>query len=124
MDGSSIVARGAASMSPTSPASSRHGNGGPKRKRSTGVAPVESSPGSFMDEDHADHGEHGDHGDSDKKRQPGVKRACNECRQQKVSHPRAHMHLADADAPFSNASCAATSSRIPSRPARGVTASS
>ncbi|GJN70316.1 hypothetical protein PLICBS_004370 [Purpureocillium lilacinum] len=84
MDGSSIVARGAASMSPTSPASSRHGNGGPKRKRSTGVAPVESSPGSFMDEDHADHGEHGDHGDSDKKRQPGVKRACNECRQQKL----------------------------------------
>ncbi|PHH74292.1 hypothetical protein CDD82_5016 [Ophiocordyceps australis] len=31
-----------------------------------------------MDEDH------GDHGDHDRKRQPGVKRACNECRQQKL----------------------------------------
>ncbi|KND91327.1 Regulatory protein LEU3 [Tolypocladium ophioglossoides CBS 100239] len=81
MDGSSIVARGGASMSPTSPASSRHGNGGPKRKRSSGMGAVESSPGSFMDDDHGEHGEHGDH---DKKRQPGVKRACNECRQQKL----------------------------------------
>lgn len=37
---------------------------------------IESSPGSVLDDDHAD---------GDKKRQPGVKRACNECRQQKVS---------------------------------------
>lgn len=43
---------------------------------------LESSPGSGNDDDH---GEHGDLGDHDKKRQPGVKRACNECRQQKVS---------------------------------------
>lgn len=77
MDGSSIMAAGgAASMSPTSPISSRH-NGPPKRKRSAGLAGLESSPGSFIDHDD-------DQGD-DKKRQPGVKRACNECRQQKVS---------------------------------------
>ncbi|PHH91633.1 hypothetical protein CDD83_10919 [Cordyceps sp. RAO-2017] len=84
MDGPSIVARGAASMSPTSPSSSRYGNGGAKRKRSSGIAPVESSPGSFLDDDHVDNADAGDHGDHDKKRQPGVKRACNECRQQKL----------------------------------------
>ncbi|KFA63897.1 hypothetical protein S40285_06808 [Stachybotrys chlorohalonatus IBT 40285] len=59
---------GAASLSPTSPVSS-------KRKRSTGLGGIESSPGSLGDDDHADH---------EKKRQPGVKRACNECRQQKL----------------------------------------
>lgn len=42
------------------------------------MAGLESSPGS----DHDDDNELG------KKRQPGVKRACNECRQQKVSHVR------------------------------------
>ncbi|KAH7319995.1 c6 zinc finger domain-containing protein [Stachybotrys elegans] len=69
MEGSSIIAvgGGAASLSPTSPVSS-------KRKRSLGLA-VESSPGSIADDDHAEH---------EKKRQPGVKRACNECRQQKL----------------------------------------
>ncbi|GAB0132469.1 hypothetical protein EsDP_00000904 [Epichloe bromicola] len=77
MDGSPIVPRGGASLSPTSPTSSRHGNGGPKRKRS-GAVTHESSPGSALDDDH------GDQGDHDKKRQPGVKRACNECRQQKL----------------------------------------
>lgn len=82
MDGPSIAARGAASMSPTSPASSRPGSGGPKRKRSSGLVGAESSPGSYLDDDHADAADH------DKKRQPGVKRACNECRQQKVSHTR------------------------------------
>lgn len=41
---------------------------------------LDSSPGSLADDDHAE---------NEKKRQPGVKRACNECRQQKVSHPRA-----------------------------------
>lgn len=67
-------------MSPTSPVSSRHGGGGGfKRKRSAGLTGVESSPGSFVDHDHED-----DHADGEKKRQPGVKRACNECRQQKV----------------------------------------
>lgn len=68
MDSSILV--GGASLSPTSPVSSR----GPKRKRSTGLNGLEDSPGSFADDDHGD----------DKKRQPGVKRACNECRQQKV----------------------------------------
>ncbi|KKP00089.1 hypothetical protein THAR02_07796, partial [Trichoderma harzianum] len=80
MDGSPGVGRGAPSMSPTSPASSRHGNGMPKRKRSGGMG-LESSPGSINEDDHGDHHENGDH---DKKRQPGVKRACNECRQQKI----------------------------------------
>ncbi|PFH59933.1 hypothetical protein XA68_11702 [Ophiocordyceps unilateralis] len=81
MDGSSIVARGgAASMSPTSPASSR-----PKRKRSSGLVAADSSPGSGLDDDD-DHDHHDDDHDhaADRKRQPGVKRACNECRQQKL----------------------------------------
>ncbi|KAH8734748.1 hypothetical protein BGZ61DRAFT_342975 [Ilyonectria robusta] len=80
MDGSTIVAAGgAASMSPTSPVSSRHGHGNGnghgaiKRKRSS-MAGIESSPGSIIDDEH----------DHEKKRQPGVKRACNECRQQKL----------------------------------------
>lgn len=72
-----MVTGGAASMSPTSPVSSRH-SGAVKRKRSSGLAGVESSPGSFAEDDN---------GDADKKRQPGVKRACNECRQQKVRPP-------------------------------------
>lgn len=66
-------------MSPTSPVSSRygHGNGNMSNKRKrTSMTGIESSPGSVLDDDHAD---------GDKKRQPGVKRACNECRQQKVS---------------------------------------
>ncbi|KAF4125047.1 Fungal specific transcription factor domain [Geosmithia morbida] len=69
-----MASGGAPSMSPTSPVSSRHGVA-PKRKRSTGLTTVESSPGSFVDENQCD---------ADKKRQPGVKRACNECRQQKL----------------------------------------
>lgn len=77
----------ASSMSPNSPVSVRsqvlaHGpgvgaNGGPKRKRSS-VGMMGSSPGSQDGDDDM----MGDHGE--KKRQPGVKRACNECRQQKV----------------------------------------
>ncbi|KAL1851364.1 hypothetical protein VTK73DRAFT_9451 [Phialemonium thermophilum] len=75
---------GAASLSPTSPVSIRSlgvANGSQKRKRSAGghMSTMDSSPGSIAD----DH-DVGDH--SEKKRQPGVKRACNECRQQKVSH--------------------------------------
>lgn len=58
-------------------------NGAPKRKRSI----MESSPGSIADQDQ-DH----DHDDNDDaspetkagRRLPGVKRACNECRQQKA----------------------------------------
>ncbi|KAK2683661.1 hypothetical protein RAB80_001607 [Fusarium oxysporum f. sp. vasinfectum] len=74
------MAGGAASMSPTSPVSSRHGhghgnsNGTNKRKRSSMIG-IESSPGSNLDDHDAE---------QEKKRQPGVKRACNECRQQKL----------------------------------------
>ncbi|CAN8100955.1 unnamed protein product [Discula destructiva] len=75
----------ASSLSPTSPVSVRsqvlaHGrsssNGASKRKRSS-VA-IGDSPESADDDDG-----NGDHG-HEKKRQPGVKRACNECRQQKL----------------------------------------
>lgn len=79
MDGSPVSAGGGGITpgSPTSPMSSRHGgNAAAKRKRS--MAGPESSPGSGHDDD-----------ELGKKRQPGVKRACNECRQQKVSHVRA-----------------------------------
>ncbi|KAF9884036.1 hypothetical protein FE257_002374 [Aspergillus nanangensis] len=51
--------------------------GGPLRKRNIAMAGLDSSPGSVEDMDDADSRE-------EKKRQP-VKRACNECRQQKVS---------------------------------------
>ncbi|KAK2073841.1 hypothetical protein P8C59_008088 [Phyllachora maydis] len=79
----SPVLPGAGSTSPISPVPvplrSGAANGGPKRKRSeTGlVHSIESSPGSVGDEN--DLPEH-----HDKRRQPGVKRACNECRQQKL----------------------------------------
>ena len=91
MDGSPhLAAGGGASLSPTSPVSVRsimgmngaNGMNGAKRKRSIGH-PVgtgfDSSPGSVLNDDDAND-------QSEKKRQPGVKRACNECRQQKVSH--------------------------------------
>jgi hypothetical protein len=66
-----------------------HGaNGGPnKRKRST----IDSSPSSLLDHDHEheldiDHDERDDASPETRNRRlPGVKRACNECRQQKVS---------------------------------------
>ncbi|KAL8392620.1 hypothetical protein RB595_002713 [Gaeumannomyces hyphopodioides] len=72
----------AGSLSPTSPVSVRShvgANGGPKRKRSAGniASTMDSSPESPGADD-----EHGDH--HERKRQPGVKRACNECRQQKL----------------------------------------
>lgn len=78
MDGQSIVGAGtvppSASHSPISPIL-RHGS--IKRKRSNGG--LDSSPGSGIgDEDNS-------LAEPEKKRQPGVKRACNECRQQKVS---------------------------------------
>lgn len=91
MDGSSVARGGSAAQSPTSPASSRHGNGAHKRKRSTGgPSHLESSPGS---------GNEDEHGDNDKKRQPGVKRACNECRQQKVSQPTPAFRLPSRSLP-------------------------
>ncbi|KAI1844545.1 hypothetical protein JX266_009218 [Neoarthrinium moseri] len=76
MDAHSIIGAGSASLSPTSPVSARNA---PiiKRKRSTGG--LDSSPGSAAgaDEDQSML-------EPEKKRQPGVKRACNECRQQKL----------------------------------------
>lgn len=48
-------------------------------KRNVAMAGLDSSPGSIDDIDENDARE-------EKKRQP-VKRACNECRQQKVSEP-------------------------------------
>jgi len=74
--------------SPEFPTSMRsHGaNGGvPKRKRSI----MDSSPGSIGHHDIHDHDhEDDDHDDASPetkgRRLPGVKRACNECRQQKV----------------------------------------
>ncbi len=80
MDSQGVVggAGGHSHGSATSPVSVRSsgGTGGGKRKRS-GVE-FESSPGSG--------GEHEEE-EGERRRQPGVKRACNECRQQKVTHP-------------------------------------
>ncbi|KAI1378687.1 hypothetical protein F4677DRAFT_443173 [Hypoxylon crocopeplum] len=78
MDGHTVVgAVSAPSTSPTSPVSI-HRHGSMKRKRSEGGVGVDSSPGSAIgDEDHS-------MAEPEKKRQPGVKRACNECRQQKL----------------------------------------
>ena len=62
----------------TSPTSAKAGPGR-GRKRTQDNAGLDSSPGSGE-------GEAEEH--DDRRRQPGVKRACNECRQQKVSrHP-------------------------------------
>ena len=47
------------------------------RKRTQDTAGFESSPGSVED---------GFDDNGERRRQPGVKRACNDCRQQKVSH--------------------------------------
>ncbi|KAI1392774.1 uncharacterized protein F4822DRAFT_140303 [Hypoxylon trugodes] len=78
MDGHTVVgAVSAPSTSPTSPVSI-HRHGSMKRKRSEGGIGVDSSPGSAIgDEDQS-------LAEPEKKRQPGVKRACNECRQQKL----------------------------------------
>ena len=85
MDGQSIVGAGpvppSASHSPISPIL-RHGS--IKRKRSNGG--LDSSPESGMGDEDSTLPE------PEKKRQPGVKRACNECRQQKVSF-RSHWFL-------------------------------
>lgn len=74
--------------------SSQGANGGApiKRKRST----IDSSPASLLDHDHdhdhdhdLDHDETADASpDTKSRRLPGVKRACNECRQQKVGDSR------------------------------------
>ena len=75
--GTSSVGAGSAISSPTSARP-----GGTKRNRS--VAGLDSSPGSVEDCE-------GDDGIEDRRRAPGVKRACNECRQQKVSHEKLHV---------------------------------
>lgn len=74
MDGQGIIGVGGHGQA-SSPISSRNGNGGGKRKRNG--MDFESSPGS---------GGENEDDDGERRRQPGVKRACNECRQQKVSH--------------------------------------
>jgi hypothetical protein len=64
----------------TSPTTSaRSGTAGVSYKRKRNGAEFESSPGT---------GGEGEEDEEHKKRLPGVKRACNECRQQKVSHPQ------------------------------------
>ena len=60
----------------SSPAA-RNGLGAVKRKRS--AAGFESSPGDSLEVQENEDEE------AERRRQPGVKRACNECRQQKVS---------------------------------------
>lgn len=77
MDGQGIVGGVGGHGTASSPVSARGGVGGGKRKRSG--AGFESSPGSGGENEH-------DEEEAERRRQPGVKRACNECRQQKVSH--------------------------------------
>ena len=69
--------QGGAASSPAA----RNGLGAVKRKRS--VAGFESSPGSVEVPENEEDAE-------ERRRQPGVKRACNECRQQKVSGARGY----------------------------------
>ncbi|KAK9420373.1 putative Zn(2)-C6 fungal-type domain-containing protein [Seiridium cardinale] len=76
MDAHSLIGAASASLSPTSPISARHG---PTIKRKRSLGGLDSSPGS----DPADN-EDQSLLEREKKRQPGVKRACNECRQQKL----------------------------------------
>ena len=68
-------------------ATGAHSNGSPKSTKSKVRTPKrrhdQAEPGSSS-------GESADDGSCGKKRQPGVKRACNECRQQKVSHTFLH----------------------------------
>jgi hypothetical protein len=75
MDAQGTAAIGAGHGGASSPTSARNGVSGAKRKRSG--AGFESSPGSVVENDEEE---------AERRRQPGVKRACNECRQQKVSH--------------------------------------
>ncbi|KAL2756745.1 hypothetical protein ACRALDRAFT_1075586 [Sodiomyces alcalophilus JCM 7366] len=80
MDGSGIVSAGGATpASPTSPVSALNGSNGAGTKRKRGSMALESDPGSP-----GGHDDETMEPDSGKKRQPGVKRACNECRQQKL----------------------------------------
>jgi len=71
MEGVHAVPTGGA----VSPTGGRPGTGGSFKRKRSGVE-FESSPGSGGEAEEDEH---------DRRRQPGVKRACNECRQQKVS---------------------------------------
>jgi hypothetical protein len=74
---------GGAGHSLGSPVSERHSISGiSNRKRNASLAGFDSSPGT-VESPEADASDDGHHGD--RRKQP-VKRACNECRQQKVSH--------------------------------------
>ena len=99
--------------SPTSP-DTRVTAGGHSRKRNASIAGLDSSPGSNESPDHD--------GTDDGTPQPGgrrfpVKRACNECRQQKVSH-LAWLELTLSLAETYRSSCAAMSCKNPSPSAR------
>ncbi|KKA26250.1 hypothetical protein TD95_000041 [Thielaviopsis punctulata] len=75
---SSTSTNGITGISPTPPVSASAATNSTKRKRSSMAAGIDhSSPGSpgAIDDEHVE---------NEKKRQPGVKRACNECRQQKL----------------------------------------
>lgn len=77
MEGVQGVGANAVSGGASSPTTSiRPGTGGSYKRKRSGIE-FESSPGSGG-EDNED--------EAERRRQPGVKRACNECRQQKVSH--------------------------------------
>lgn len=70
--------QGAVTGGATSPTGSvRPGTAGANYKRKRSGIDFESSPGSVGEVDDEE---------AERRRQPGVKRACNECRQQKVSH--------------------------------------
>lgn len=77
MEGVQGVGAGAASGGATSPTTSiRPGTAGSYKRKRSGIE-FESSPGSGGEDNEEE---------AERRRQPGVKRACNECRQQKVSH--------------------------------------
>ena len=74
---------GGAGHSSGSPVSERHATSGiSNRKRNASLAGLDSSPGT-VESPEADASDDAHH--EDRRKQP-VKRACNECRQQKVSH--------------------------------------
>lgn len=75
----------------------------------------DTSPGSVEDGEDEE-------GQEERRRQPGVKRACNECRQQKVSHPMPTMCPREANI-FILQSCVVMSYKIHFRSARAANAS-
>lgn len=88
MEPSHGIIGGAASSSPTTGA--RPGTGSVLNKRKRSGTGLDSSPGTANEQEDDD---------SEKRKQPGVKRACNECRQQKVSH---YLYIYTCDATLRN----------------------